>query len=124
MTRRRTVTEQAATAAIEQGCRMLRLPTIRERFAEIAAAAEREQMTYLGFLSELVPKSLKAPRELQDGVHIGGALDDHPPTRPQDDLDPPRCRRDNRQGRRRTSAHHPRVFALVSLGRHQHRKEA
>ena len=33
---------------------MLRLPTIRDRFAEIAAAAEREQMTYLGFLSELV----------------------------------------------------------------------
>lgn len=54
MTRRRGVTEQAAAAAIEQGCRMLRLPTIRERFAEIAAAAEREQMTYFGFLSELV----------------------------------------------------------------------
>ena len=53
MTRRRTVTEQAATAAIEQGCRMLRLPTI-DRFEEIAAAAEREQLTYLGFLSELV----------------------------------------------------------------------
>jgi hypothetical protein len=29
MTRRRNVTEQAATAAIEQGCRMLRLPTLR-----------------------------------------------------------------------------------------------
>lgn len=54
MTRRRSVTEQAATAAIEQGCRILRLPTIRDRFAEIAAAAEREQLTYLGFLSELV----------------------------------------------------------------------
>jgi DNA replication protein DnaC len=54
MTRRRSVTEQAATAAIEQGCRMLRLPTIRDRFAEIAAAAEREQLSYLGFLSELV----------------------------------------------------------------------
>ena len=54
MTRRRQVTEQAATAAIEQGCRMLRLPTIRDRFAEIAAAAEREQLSYLGFLSELV----------------------------------------------------------------------
>lgn len=54
MTRRRSVTDQAAAAAIEQGCRMLRLPTIRDRFAEIAAAAEREQMTYLGFLSELV----------------------------------------------------------------------
>jgi DNA replication protein DnaC len=54
MTRRHTVTEQAATAAIEQGCRMLRLPTIRDRFTEIAAAAEREQLSYLGFLSELV----------------------------------------------------------------------
>jgi len=51
MTRRRNVTEQAAAAAIEQGCRMLRLPTIRDRFAEIGAAAEREQLTYLGFLS-------------------------------------------------------------------------
>jgi len=54
MTRWHTVTEQAATAAIEQGCRMLRLPTIRDRFTEIAAAAEREQRSYLGFLSELV----------------------------------------------------------------------
>ena len=52
--RRRQVTEQAATAAIEQGCRMLHLPTIRDRFTEIAAAAEREHLTYLGFLSELV----------------------------------------------------------------------
>jgi transcription initiation factor TFIIIB Brf1 subunit/transcription initiation factor TFIIB len=43
MTRGRNVTEQAATAAIEQVCRMLRLPTIRDRFAEIATAAEREQ---------------------------------------------------------------------------------
>jgi len=54
MTRRRNVTEQAATAAIEQGCRMLRRPTIRDRFVEIAAAAQREQMTYRGFLSERV----------------------------------------------------------------------
>ena len=52
--RRGGVTEQAAAAAIEQACRMLRLPTIRDRFAEIAAAAEREQLSYLGFLAELV----------------------------------------------------------------------
>ncbi|MDD4868060.1 MAG: AAA family ATPase, partial [Mycobacterium sp.] len=50
MTRRRGVTEQAAVAAIEQGCRILRLPTIRDRFVEVAAAAEREQLSYLGFL--------------------------------------------------------------------------
>ena len=54
MTRRRSVTEQAAAAAIDQGCRILRLPTIRDRFVEMAAAAEREQLSYLGFLSELV----------------------------------------------------------------------
>ncbi len=54
MTARDSMTEPAATAAIDQGCRMLRLPTIRERFAEIAATAEREHHTYLGFLAELV----------------------------------------------------------------------
>jgi DNA replication protein DnaC len=51
---RRGVTEQAAIAAIESATRVLRLPTMRDRFAEIAAAAQREQLTYLGFLAELV----------------------------------------------------------------------
>jgi DNA replication protein DnaC len=46
--------EPAAAAAIEAACRTLRLPTMRTRFAEIAAAAEREQLSYLGFLAELV----------------------------------------------------------------------
>jgi DNA replication protein DnaC len=50
---RRGVTEQAAVAAIESGARVLRLPTTRDRFTEIAAAAEREQLSYLGFLAEL-----------------------------------------------------------------------
>ena len=54
MTARHSMTEPAATAAIDSGCRMLRLPTIRDRFAEIAATAEREHHTYLGFLAELV----------------------------------------------------------------------
>ena len=54
MSPRRQPTEPAVTAAIEAGCRTLRLPTIRDRFGEIAAAAEREQLTYLGFLAELV----------------------------------------------------------------------
>lgn len=52
--RKGAVTEQAAVAAIEQGCRMLRLPTIRERFGEVATAAQREQLTYFGYLAELV----------------------------------------------------------------------
>jgi DNA replication protein DnaC len=51
---RRGVTEQAAIAAIDSGTRVLRLPTIRDRFEEITAAAEREQLSYLGFLAELV----------------------------------------------------------------------
>jgi len=54
MSTRRGVTEQAAIAAIDSGTRGLRLPTIRDRFEEIAAAAEREQLSYLGFLAELV----------------------------------------------------------------------
>jgi DNA replication protein DnaC len=51
---RRGVTEQAAIAAIDSGTRVLRLPTIRDRFEDIAAAAQREQLSYLGFLAELV----------------------------------------------------------------------
>jgi len=54
MTTRRGVTEEAAIAAIDSACRLLRLPTIRTRFGEIAAASEREQLSYLGFLAELV----------------------------------------------------------------------
>ena len=54
MTSRRQPAEPASIAAIEAGCRTLRLPTMRTRFAEIADAAEREQLTYRGFLAELV----------------------------------------------------------------------
>ncbi|MEU3189024.1 IS21-like element helper ATPase IstB [Streptomyces sp. NPDC006923] len=52
--RQRGLTEQAATAAIDQARRMLRLPTIRSQFPELAETAGREQMSYLGFLSELL----------------------------------------------------------------------
>jgi DNA replication protein DnaC len=51
--RHRGLTQQAAEAAIDQACRMLRLPTIRSQFTAVAEAAERGQMTYLGFLAEL-----------------------------------------------------------------------
>ena len=54
MTRRGGVTDQAADAAIAQACRLLRLPTMRERFAEFADAAAREQMTFRAFLAELL----------------------------------------------------------------------
>ena len=36
---RRGLTEQAADAAIDQACRMLRLPTIRQHFPETADTA-------------------------------------------------------------------------------------
>src|SRR5205814_9497755 len=48
------LTETAADAAIEQACRILRLPTIRDRFGDQAAAAARQQATYKSFLSELL----------------------------------------------------------------------
>ena len=54
MSTRRGVAEQAAIPAIDSASRVLRLPTIRDRFEEIATAAQREQLTYLGFLAELV----------------------------------------------------------------------
>ena len=40
------LTDTAADAAIDQACRILRLPTIRERHGEIAAAAIRQQVSY------------------------------------------------------------------------------
>jgi len=52
--RQRGMTEQAADAAIDSACRVLRLPTIRSQFADLAARAAREQMTYLTFLAELM----------------------------------------------------------------------
>jgi hypothetical protein len=52
--RHRGLTEQAADAAIDTACRVLRLPTIRGQFIAAADAAEREQMTYRGFLAELL----------------------------------------------------------------------
>ena len=52
--RRDELTGTAADAAIEQACRILRLPTIRDRHGEIAAAAARQQAGYKSFLTELL----------------------------------------------------------------------
>ncbi|MFD4527323.1 IS21-like element helper ATPase IstB [Streptomyces sp. NPDC058470] len=52
--RRHGLTEQAADTAIDQACRMLRLPTIRGQFPDLAEAAKRDQMSYKGFLAELL----------------------------------------------------------------------
>jgi 2-polyprenyl-6-methoxyphenol hydroxylase-like FAD-dependent oxidoreductase len=45
---RRGLTEQAADAAVDHACRMLRLPTIRAEFPDMVEAAAREQMIYRG----------------------------------------------------------------------------
>ncbi|MFJ8085329.1 ATP-binding protein [Streptomyces sp. NPDC096205] len=52
--RHRGLTEQAADAAVDQAYRMLRLPTIRAQFPELAEAAARDQMSYRAFLAELL----------------------------------------------------------------------
>lgn len=54
VTRHRGLTEPAADAAIDAACRNLRLPTMRGQFSELADAAARDQMTYRGFLAELL----------------------------------------------------------------------
>ncbi|CAL9279147.1 hypothetical protein SUDANB135_00112 [Streptomyces sp. SudanB135_2055] len=43
--RQRGLTEQAATTAIHTACRMLRLPSIRNEFADIADWAMKDQMS-------------------------------------------------------------------------------
>ncbi len=48
------MTDQAAEAAIDSACRLLRLPTVRVRFADLAASAGREQLSDQAFLSELL----------------------------------------------------------------------
>jgi DNA replication protein DnaC len=50
---RRGLTEQAADAALDQACPMLHLLTIRAQFPGLADAA-REQMSYRGFLAEML----------------------------------------------------------------------
>jgi len=52
--RRRGLTEPAAVAAIDQACRQLRLPTVRGLVTDLAVVAEKEQLTYNGFLAELL----------------------------------------------------------------------
>jgi DNA replication protein DnaC len=45
---------EALDAAIDAACRALQLPTIRQRYDEIAATALREQASYKQFLAELL----------------------------------------------------------------------
>jgi len=62
------MTGQAAQASIEQACWMLRLPAIRGNF-DLVDVAAREQLSDLGFLSELV---LAPPRCCPDCFYAEG----------------------------------------------------
>jgi DNA replication protein DnaC len=44
--------DPAALTAIDTACRILRLPTIRDRVEDMVAVAEREQLGYAAFLAE------------------------------------------------------------------------
>jgi DNA replication protein DnaC len=52
--RRKAMSEQAATTAIDQACRALRLPTVRTSVEDTVTAAEHEQLSHRGFLAELL----------------------------------------------------------------------
>jgi DNA replication protein DnaC len=52
--RRDELTEPAMDAAIERACVILRLPTVRDRYGEVAGIALRQQASYKGFLTELL----------------------------------------------------------------------
>ena len=48
------LTAQASDAAIDTACRMLRLPAMRTQVTDTIARAEREGLSYAGFLAELL----------------------------------------------------------------------
>ena len=52
--RRRGLTPEAAAAAVDQACRRLRLPTMRAVLEEALKVADKEQLSYQGFLAELL----------------------------------------------------------------------
>jgi DNA replication protein DnaC len=72
--RHRGLTDQAADAAIDTACRVLRLPTLRAQFPTAADAAEREQMTYRGFLAELLMAECedRDRRRAERRIHAAG----------------------------------------------------
>lgn len=48
--RRRPMTDEAAAAATDGARRRLRLPTMRAVLADAVTTAEKEQLSYIGFL--------------------------------------------------------------------------
>jgi DNA replication protein DnaC len=52
--RRRPMTDEAAAAATDSALRRLRLPTMRAVLGDAVKTAEKEQLSYIGFLAELL----------------------------------------------------------------------
>lgn len=52
--RGRGMTDPAAHSAITGACKVLRMPTLNQRYAELAVSAEKQQLSYLGYLAELL----------------------------------------------------------------------
>ncbi len=52
------LTEQAAAITIEDACRTLRLPTVREQAATLAEAAVRDRLTHRVYLAEVLAAEL------------------------------------------------------------------
>ncbi|WP_229906804.1 ATP-binding protein, partial [Streptomyces lomondensis] len=75
------LTAQASDAAIDTACRMLRLPTMRSQAADTIARAEREGLSYAGFLAEL----LLAECEDRDRRRVQRHLTPLPAPPPSDD---------------------------------------
>jgi len=53
-----SLTDQAASLAIEGACRALRLPTVRAQHQELAQAAARDRLTHRAFLAEILGAEL------------------------------------------------------------------
>jgi DNA replication protein DnaC len=53
------LTEQAAMLAVDDACRVLRLPTIRAQHGELAEAASRDRLSHRAFLAEVLGAELE-----------------------------------------------------------------
>jgi hypothetical protein len=95
MTRPGGVTDTAADAAIDTACRALRLPTIRDRFPEIADAATRGQLSYRG--SSPSSCSRNATTATADGVTAESRTPDFPATNASPMSTPPPTRTSHRR---------------------------
>nr|HMS89420.1 ATP-binding protein [Acidimicrobiales bacterium] len=68
-----TAADTAATASIQAAARELKLPVVRTDAARVAADAERSQLSYLGFLAEILEAEIDARSERRRARRIHDA---------------------------------------------------